>query len=75
MPNSSVALESSDTRIASTGEDSLDATSLRAYLASVLKPAPPPVACSAEGCSQHATILHKGNPYCGGHALELLEIR
>lgn len=33
----------------------------------------PPVDCSVEQCGEQATIMHRSKPYCGKHALELLE--
>lgn len=32
-----------------------------------------PIVCCAPDCAKPATILHKLKPYCGKHALELLE--
>lgn len=32
-----------------------------------------PPSCAAENCSALATLFHHGKPYCGKHALELLE--
>src|SRR4051794_27774365 len=34
-----------------------------------------PVECWVEGCSQIASILHRMKPYCGKHALALLDSR
>lgn len=31
------------------------------------------VHCSVDNCARAATILHRSNPYCGKHALALLE--
>jgi hypothetical protein len=28
------------------------------------------LACSTQGCSQRASIIHASAPYCGKHALE-----
>jgi hypothetical protein len=39
----------------------------------VLKGQPPSILCAAEGCTECATIFHAGKPYCGKHALALLE--
>jgi hypothetical protein len=35
-------------------------------------PSAPPI-CEAESCSALATLYHHEKPYCGKHALELLE--
>jgi len=34
---------------------------------------PVPTACSSDGCSRQATIVHHGQPYCGKHALAKLD--
>jgi hypothetical protein len=36
------------------------------------EPAAPPI-CADGNCSALATLYHHGKPYCGKHALELLE--
>lgn len=36
------------------------------------EPAVPPT-CAADDCAGLATLFHGGRPYCGKHALELLE--
>jgi len=32
-----------------------------------------PAPCAIAGCGAAATILHRSKPYCGKHALELIE--
>ena len=34
---------------------------------------PTPISCSAPLCGSLATIIHDEKPYCGRHALEVLE--
>src|SRR5213075_3489205 len=45
----------------------------RKPLKSKAKVDPAPPACSVKGCTSPATILHRGQPYCGKDALALLE--
>jgi hypothetical protein len=49
----------------------LTAASKAGWSRSRLDPETP--ACSATGCASPATIIHRSMPYCGKHALELLE--
>jgi hypothetical protein len=39
----------------------------------ITTPSPIKIACAASNCTLAATIIHKSKPYCGKHALNLLE--
>jgi hypothetical protein len=50
-----------------------DALQDGAYQNSVRRDQPAAILCCAHACSQLASLIHSGKPYCGRHALDLLE--